>query len=222
MRQAAFHFDDMEQRARTYLDQVKGQAADIVAAAARVHIAEKGLDPRSFAMVATGGAGPVHVVEVAHKLGIRRVLCPVAAGNGSCLGLLIAPPRVDRSWSKPELLEFADWIDAAQRLDLAYADCMAELDQTGVSPLAVEWSIHLEMRYEGQGDTITVTFPYGNVDDAVRPGAAAKFTESLTLPVLKQPNNLCNTGDRFHNGACQRDKRSCRTFFSGHLLAGAT
>ena len=62
-----------------------------MAAAARVHIAEKGLDPRSFAMVATGGAGPVHVVEVAHKLGIERVLCPVAAGNGSCLGLLIAP-----------------------------------------------------------------------------------------------------------------------------------
>ena len=51
----------------------------------------RGLDPRRFTLVATGGAGPVHAVEVAAKLGIRHVLCPVAAGAGSCLGLLAAP-----------------------------------------------------------------------------------------------------------------------------------
>ena len=50
-----------------------------MAAAARIHIAEKGHDPRSFAMVATGGAGPVHVVEVARKLQIPRVLATIAA-----------------------------------------------------------------------------------------------------------------------------------------------
>ena len=72
-----------------------------MAAAARIHIAEKGHDPREFAMVATGGAGPVHVVEVARKLQIPRVLATIAAGAGSCLGLLAAPARVDRAWSNP-------------------------------------------------------------------------------------------------------------------------
>ena len=60
-------------------------------------------------MVATGGAGPVHVVEVARKLQIPRVLATIAAGAGSCLGLLAAPARVDRSWSNPTLVTDIDW-----------------------------------------------------------------------------------------------------------------
>jgi N-methylhydantoinase A len=72
-----------------------------MAAAARIHIAEKGLDPRSFTMVATGGAGPVHAAEVARKLGVGRLLCPIAAGAGSCLGLLAAPARVDTAAGSP-------------------------------------------------------------------------------------------------------------------------
>ncbi|MGI9424092.1 MAG: hydantoinase/oxoprolinase family protein [Hyphomicrobiaceae bacterium] len=151
-----------------------------MAAAARVHIAEKGLDPRSFAMVATGGAGPVHAVEVAHKLGIKRVLCPVAAGNGSCLGLLIAPPRVDRSWSKPELLEYVDWQDAQQRLDASYEECVSELRRTGADPSAIDWMLSLEMRYEGQGDTIAVPFAFGPVGEVVRPVPHVNFSETYT------------------------------------------
>ena len=149
-----------------------------MAAAARVHIAEKGLDPRSFSMVATGGAGPVHAVEVANKLGIKRVLCPVAAGNGSCLGLLIAPPRVDRSWSKPELVDGADWADAQKRLDAVYANCADELRQSEARPEAIDWAINLEMRYEGQGDTITVHFAFGALDQTVRPHVAERFSET--------------------------------------------
>ena len=72
-----------------------------MAAAARTHIAEKGLDARSFTLVATGGAGPVHAVDVARRLKIRRVLCPIASGVGSCLGFLAAPARAERTWSQP-------------------------------------------------------------------------------------------------------------------------
>src|SRR5262249_58584626 len=64
-----------------------------MAAAARIHIAEKGHDPREFAMVATGGAGPVHVVEVARKLKIPRVLATIAAGAGPGPGRPPPPPR---------------------------------------------------------------------------------------------------------------------------------
>ena len=67
-----------------------------MASAARVHIAERGHDPRDYALLCTGGAGPVHAYDVARKLGLAPVICPPAAGVASALGLLVAPARVDR------------------------------------------------------------------------------------------------------------------------------
>ena len=67
-----------------------------MAGAARVHIAERGRDPREYALLCTGGAGPVHAHSVARKIGLRRVICPPSAGVASALGLLVAPARVDR------------------------------------------------------------------------------------------------------------------------------
>jgi N-methylhydantoinase A len=67
-----------------------------MASAARVHIAERGRDPRDYALLCTGGAGPVHAWSVARKLGLSRVICPPSAGVASALGLLVAPARVDR------------------------------------------------------------------------------------------------------------------------------
>src|SRR5580704_621895 len=56
-----------------------------MAAAARIHIVEKGKDPRRYAMVAFGGAGPAHAAEVARILGVREVLIPPASGAASAL-----------------------------------------------------------------------------------------------------------------------------------------
>src|SRR5207237_10913678 len=67
-----------------------------MAGAARVHIAERGRDPRDYALLCTGGAGPVHAYSVARKLGLTRVICPPAAGVASSLGLLVATARGDR------------------------------------------------------------------------------------------------------------------------------
>src|SRR4029434_9074363 len=71
-------------------------ATENMAGAARVHIAERGRDPRDYALLCTGGAGPVHAYYVAKKLGLSQVICPPAAGVASALGLLVAPARVDR------------------------------------------------------------------------------------------------------------------------------
>src|SRR5207237_5047024 len=67
-----------------------------MAGAARVHIAERGGDPRDYSLLCTGGAGPVHAWSVARKLGVSRIVCPPSAGVASALGLLVAPARVDR------------------------------------------------------------------------------------------------------------------------------
>ena len=62
-----------------------------MAAAARVHAIERGMEIEDRTMIAFGGAAPVHALRVAEKLGIRKVVVPVNAGVGSAVGLLLAP-----------------------------------------------------------------------------------------------------------------------------------
>ena len=64
--------------------------------ALRVVSVERGLDPRDFALVAFGGAGPLHACALAEELGIGRVLVPAAAGVLSALGLAASDERRDR------------------------------------------------------------------------------------------------------------------------------
>jgi 5-oxoprolinase (ATP-hydrolysing) len=65
--------------------------------ALRVMTVERGVDPRGFALMGFGGAGPLHAVAMAEELGIERVLCPRASGVLSALGLAAASARRDVS-----------------------------------------------------------------------------------------------------------------------------
>jgi N-methylhydantoinase A len=137
---------------------------EAMAGAARVHIAEKAQDPRRFTMVATGGAGPVHAVEIARKLRVPRVLFPIAVGAGSCLGFLAAPIRVDRSWSKPTRLEAVEWGAVDTALLELKRDAEQELNTALTAPADVAWQLLVEMRYVGQGANLTLSFPLRTVD----------------------------------------------------------
>lgn len=146
-----------------------------MAAAARMHIVEKGYDPRRFALVATGGAGPVHAVEVARKLKIPRVLVTIAAGAGSCLGLLAAPARVDRSWSNPAAVAQIDWKKVARVYADMRADAEQELKSAGASSTGLKWTIGAEMRYAGQGHNVTLSLPWRRVDASMAPALLKEF-----------------------------------------------
>ncbi len=63
--------------------------------ALRLITVERGIDPRSFALMPFGGAGPLHAAALARSLGIRTVLCPRASGVLSAVGLAAAAPRRD-------------------------------------------------------------------------------------------------------------------------------
>ncbi len=79
-----------------------------MAAEARVHIVRKGRDPRRYAMVAMGGAGPAHAARVARKLGVGEVLVPPASGAASALGFLVAPVSFEAIKSLPGLVDELD------------------------------------------------------------------------------------------------------------------
>jgi N-methylhydantoinase A len=95
--------------------------------ALRVVSVERGHDPADFALVAFGGAGPLHACELAGELGIRTVLVPVAAGVLSALGLVASDERRDavRSYLVP--LAEAGELPPEGEADLRYAGQSFEL-----------------------------------------------------------------------------------------------
>mgnify|MGYP001269143439 FL=1 len=148
-----------------------------MASAARTHIAEKGLDARDFTLVATGGAGPVHAVDVARRLRIKRILCPIASGVGSCLGFLSAPARSDRSWSRVEDLDTLDTQDFMRRLGQAADAIEADLAACGLKASEVGWNISAEIRYAGQGNTVTVPVADHRISALDRAVVLSRFEE---------------------------------------------
>jgi N-methylhydantoinase A len=136
-----------------------------MAGAARVHVAERGRDPRGYALLCTGGAGPVHAWGVAKKLGLARVICPPAAGVASALGLLVAPARVDRVATVGIRLDrgsVAPLEAAFRRLE---ADALAVLADTRL-PLDTARIMRLaDGRFLGQGFDLVVALPDGPYED---------------------------------------------------------
>jgi len=96
--------------------------------ALRVVSVERGHDPRDFALVAFGGAGPLHACALAEELGIGAVLVPAAAGVLSALGLVASEQRRDRvvSYVRP-LTEVRDDLSQAGEADLRYRGQSFEL-----------------------------------------------------------------------------------------------
>lgn len=140
-----------------------------MAAAARMHAVEQGVDLRGVSMIAFGGAGPVHACGVAELLESNRVIFPVNASVLSAFGTLVSPVRIDLARSMPRRL---DSIDAAERtalLDDLRSEGRRVLAAAGSSPDAVRFRYGLDCRYSGQGNEVTVWVGQGNdwpVDDA--------------------------------------------------------
>ncbi|MCY3984031.1 MAG: hydantoinase/oxoprolinase family protein [Roseovarius sp.] len=130
-----------------------------MASAARVHAAEKGLDPRKLTLVATGGAGPVHAVEVAAKLGMKRIIFTIAAGVGSCLGFLAAPARIDRAWSYIARVDKIDVEKVGRALAALKEDIREDMARSRADADSTVWSLGVEMRYAGQGHAIMIALP---------------------------------------------------------------
>ena len=95
--------------------------------ALRVVSVEQGLDPSDFALVAFGGAGPLHACSLAEELRMDTVLVPAAAGVLSALGLVAADERVDSVRSYVEPLAEAGPLPDEGEADLRYAGQSFEL-----------------------------------------------------------------------------------------------
>ncbi|MGI9425849.1 MAG: hydantoinase B/oxoprolinase family protein [Hyphomicrobiaceae bacterium] len=138
--------------------------AENMAGAARVHIVEKGHDPRNYAIVAMGGAGPLHAAQVAAKLGAREVIIPPASGAASALGLLSAPLGREVSRSSPSPLSRLDLAEANQLLAGLEQNCRDVLEADGIPGSEMALERRADMRLSGQMHEITVVIPEGTLD----------------------------------------------------------
>ena len=131
---------------------------ETMANAARVHAVENGKDTAGRAMIAFGGAAPLHAARLAQKLGIDRVIVPVGAGVGSAYGFLRAPIAYEVVRSRHMRL---DQFDPAA-LNALFAEMRAEAEgvvRMGAPDAELTETRSAYMRYRGQGHEITVTLP---------------------------------------------------------------
>jgi len=146
-----------------------------MAGAARVAIAERGRIPAEYALLATGGAGPVHAWNVARKLGVTRVVCPPGAGAGSTIGMLMAPARVDRVASFSAALTGADFRQAEAIFAAQEKESLDVLRPTGADAAGRVVRRLADMRYVGQGSEVTVVMPSPLTEAGVRTAFEAAY-----------------------------------------------
>jgi N-methylhydantoinase A/oxoprolinase/acetone carboxylase beta subunit len=116
---------------------------------------ERGVDPRDLALVAFGGAGPLHACAVAEQLGMAAVIVPPRAGVLSAVGLLGSPRQVDlvRSWPDP-----GDHAGVSGALDEMSVEAEASLGSSFEAGAAVATAVvtAVDCRYAGQSHELTV------------------------------------------------------------------
>jgi N-methylhydantoinase A len=120
---------------------------------------EKGFDPRDFALVASGGAGPLHVCAIARELHIPKVIVPLFPSHFSALGMLLADERHDfiRTF-------YCDLLNLDFPALNAVHDEMAEEAKRGLRHSNhAEWQIALDLRYVGQEFTLSVPITHAQL-----------------------------------------------------------
>ena len=136
---------------------------------------ERGLDAREFAIVAYGGAGPLHATLVARELKIDRVIIPVAPGHFSAYGMLVTDLR--RDFVRSLFARLADAPFDAFEAIFADMEERGRADIQAAAPHAVDIVVKhaADMRYVGQEHAVTVAVPgelFANRDVA---GIKARF-----------------------------------------------
>jgi N-methylhydantoinase A len=160
--------------------------------ALRVVSVERGHDPREFALVAFGGAGPLHAASLAESLDIPEVVIPPTAGVLSALGLLVSDLVTDdstsrvRRWSEvdPDVLA-ETFTDFAERGQARLAD---------ESPAEIRLEPSLDLRYVGQSYELSVPVP----EAASRRRGAVPEAAGHSDPLSLDADDLAAVAERFH------------------------
>lgn len=164
---------DVPQAASGIHDIVNTQMAEAV----RLVSVRRGYDLRGIALVAMGGAGPIHAGRLADLLGAKAVVVPSRPGVASAYGLLMADIRHEQARPYPKPFARA----SAAELAALFADmdehCGAAMRVEGVPPGGVSIQRYAEMRYVGQSYELSVSLLDGPVTDDALAELRRRFHE---------------------------------------------
>ena len=146
-----------------------------LAAAIRVSLFEKGLDPRDFTLLSFGGAGSVHACAVAEELSIRRIIFPVDASTLSARGILDA--NIEHAFARSGVRVFDRSAVASLRrmIDSMHAQATARLHADGISPTDRVHRISIDLRYNGQAFELIIPWGDATRDEAGIETVRARF-----------------------------------------------
>lgn len=211
--------------------------AESMASAARIHLVEKGKDPRFYSMIGFGGAGPAFAAKVARILGVRQVIIPPASGVASAFGFLTAPLSFDFVRShRVALVPQMDMAPIAALREALAAEGREQLRRAGVAEADMTVEYSADMRLVGQLHEINVPLPAGDLGTdshgAIRAAFEAVYSARYTtVPADAQMEILsfrCRTsgpvpqltvrqaGIGGHAGDARKPGR--KTFFAGEWL----
>jgi N-methylhydantoinase A len=127
-----------------------------MALAVRAVSVRKGVDPRDAAMIAFGGAGPVHAAALCKEIYIPTLIIPKLPGNFSALGMLLAPWRHD--WVRTLIGDLAQLQgeQVQNGFDELALAARKQLEEDELNPVSAEWVYAADLRYRGQEHSITV------------------------------------------------------------------
>ena len=151
---------------------------------------ERGLDAGDFAMVAYGGAGPLHAGLVARELRIPTVVIPLAPGHFSASGMLVADLRRDfvRTWFKP--LEKASFDEMEQMYKVMETEGQHALEHNVADRGKIGITRAADLRYAGQEHSVTVELPPELFAQGDRAGIKKRFD---AVHLLRYGFNAPNT-----------------------------
>ena len=142
-----------DQEAAYGIYSVVGEA---MAAAARTHATERGVNYRGLPLLAFGGAGPIHACYVAEQLESNKVIFPRMASVLSAFGTLVTPIRIDLARSNLMKLAQMDWSIVDVLMSEMIAEGKEALVNAGLSSDSIGYSFSVDMRYIGQQTEVTV------------------------------------------------------------------
>lgn len=127
-----------------------------MAQAATIHALESGRKVQDFTVLSIGGAGPVHASNLARRMGVKRVICPLGAGVASAFGFLASPISFEFARAAIEPLSGLD----LSRIDTMVAELETEgmdlVTSAGIAAADATTSVGVLMRYSGQGYQVEV------------------------------------------------------------------
>ena len=146
--------------------------------AIEVNSVRKGYDPREFALVAFGGAGPLFAFDIAAEIGIPRLVIPVYPGITSALGLLATNVSYDFARTDFQSLANASLERLSETLATLERAARSQLERDGIAPERMRFTRYAECRYEGQGYEVRAPAPSGAVDESFAGRLRASFEQA--------------------------------------------